>query len=251
MRTAFTALAALVLAGCVSVPAEHPAPPTMVIPEVGKFSAAKPGEVLPSGWRLWTISGLKKPTQYRVVLDEGRTVVKASASGSASGLSYPLSVDLKRYPLLRWRWKVPALIPSADNTRRHAEDSPVRLIVAFEGDVSKLGFDDRLFASQFQLLTRREFPYATLMYIWENRVPKDSVLPNLHTSRIKMIVAESGRDSLGEWREETRNVYEDFKRAFGEEPPPVRSIAIMTDTDNTGESVDAYYGDIAFLRRAP
>ena len=62
------------------------------------------------------------------------------------------------------------------------------------------------------------------------------------------IVAESGGTRLGEWREEVRNVYEDYKRAFGEEPPVTRSVGIMTDTDNTGERTLAYYGDIAFER---
>jgi hypothetical protein len=94
-------------------------------------------------------------------------------------------------------------------------------------------------------------PYATLMYIWENRATRDSVIPNLHTSRVKMIVAESGHGKLGTWQEVTRNVYEDFRRAFGEEPGPIISIGIMTDTDNTGANVHAYYGDIVFRRVAP
>jgi hypothetical protein len=29
----------------------------------------------------------------------------------------------------------------------------------------------------------------------------------------------------------------------------IKGVAIMTDTDNTGESATAYYGDIAFHRR--
>jgi hypothetical protein len=86
------------------------------------------------------------------------------------------------------------------------------------------------------------------MYIWENRAPVGRVIDNLHTARIKMIVADTGAENLGRWRSETRNVYEDFKRAFGEEPPPIRSIGIMTDSDNTGTDAEAYYGDILFLR---
>ncbi len=82
-------------------------------------------------------------------------------------------------------------------------------------------------------LTGYEMPCATLMYIWENRVPVGTVIANQHTSRVKMIVAESGKAQLGEWHEEVRNVYEDCKRAFDEEPPVTRSVGIMTDTDNT------------------
>jgi hypothetical protein len=243
-----TVIAAIVLAGC----AVTPEPPGEIqLPAVGKFSAEKPGDTLPSGWRVWKLSGLKRPTEYSLVDHEGRTVVLARSRGSASGLVFPISIDLKAYPYLHWHWKVPALIPSADNTQRHLEDSPVRIVITFDGDKSKLPLEDRLFADQFRMFTKQEFPYAILMYIWENRAPVGSVIENLHTSRIRMIVADSGDANLGTWREETRNLYEDYRRAFGEAPGPVKSVAIMTDTDNTGEEAEAYYGDIAFLRSAP
>jgi hypothetical protein len=89
------------------------------------------------------------------------------------------------------------------------------------------------------------------MYIWENRVPRDTVISSLHTSRIRMIVAESGRGWLGVWQEVWRNLYEDYRKAFGEEPGTITAIGIMTDTDNTGENVHAYYGDIVFRRVVP
>jgi len=66
-----------------------------------------------------------------------------------------------------------------------------------------------------------------------------------------MIVAESGGDKLGNWQEVTRSVYEDFRRAFGKEPGHITAIGIMTDTDNTGENVHAYHGDIVFRCVAP
>jgi len=89
-------------------------------------------------------------------------------------------------------------------------------------------------------------PYATLVYIWENRARKNTVIPNLHTSRIKMIVAESGPESLGKWQKVTRDIVKDYKRAFGEIPGMITSVGIMTDTDNTGMKAEAFYGDIRF-----
>jgi hypothetical protein len=65
-----------------------------------------------------------------------------------------------------------------------------------------------------------------------------------------MFVVESGDANVGKWREYERNLYEDYKRAFGEEPPMISGIAIMTDTDNTGESATAYYGEISILPSA-
>jgi hypothetical protein len=246
MRAAIAALAAAaVLGGCGTAPVA-PGPERLALPAVGRFSDAKPGDVLPSGWRVWQISGLKRPTEYKLVDDAGRTVVLARANSSASGLIYPLALDLREYPILRWNWKVPALIDGADVTRRSAEDSPARIVITFEGDKSKLPLADRMFADQFKLFTRQEFPYAILMYIWESRAPVGAVFENPHTSRIRMVVADSGDGNVGAWREEVRNVYEDYRRAFGEEPPPIRTIGIMTDTDNTGTVAEAFYGDIGF-----
>ncbi len=242
---AAAALAAALLGGCASLR------DAVTLPYVSSFSDERLGEELPRGWEPWTLSRFKKPTQYELVAQDGRTVLKASAHASASGLVHPIKVNPRSYPLLSWRWKVTQLIARADNTRKQTEDSPVRVVVSFAGDYDKLSLDDRIFMDNIRLLTGQQLPYATLMYIWENRAPKGTVIPNLHTSRIKMIVAESGRDKLGNWQEVTRNVYEDFKRAFGEEPGRITAIGIMTDTDNTGENVHAYYGDIVFRRVPP
>jgi hypothetical protein len=239
-------LAALALCACTSVP--RPEAPVVALPDVPKFSNAKPGDVAPSGWRVWQISGMKRPTEYQLVDYEGRTVVFARANASASGLIFPIAIDLAEYPYLHWQWKVPALIDGADNTRRATEDSPVRVVVAFDGDKSKLPFGDRLFADQFRMLTRQEMPFALLMYIWENRAPVGTVIDNLHTGRIKMIVAGSGDAKVGQWHDVLRNVRDDYERAFKEPVPVVRSVGIMTDTDNTGATASAYYGDIQFLR---
>jgi hypothetical protein len=149
-------------------------------------------------------------------------------------------------PWIQWRWNVPALIASADNTRRHAEDSPVRVIVTFDGDASKLDFEDRAVSARAKALTGEALPYATLMYIWENKAPVEEIIESVHTTRVKMIVVESGTTRNGRWLDYERNIAQDFERAFGEKPGRILSLGIMTDTDNTGEVAVAYYGDIHF-----
>jgi hypothetical protein len=244
-RFALAAVLAVSIAGCAVAPPEAE---RIRIPDIAKFSEHVPGEALPPGWQPWVFSGFKKPTEYRMVDDGGRTVVKAVSHASASGLVYPVRVDTNAHPYLHWHWKVVGLIDGADNTKAPTEDSPARVIVAFDGDTSRLPFGEQLFFHQFKLFTKTELPYATLMYIWAKRQPVGTVIPNAHTSRIKMLVAESGPHRTGGWHEIVRNVRDDYRRAFGEEPPPIKSVAIMTDSDNTGESAQAYYGDIAFLR---
>ena len=242
-------LISALLNGCASLTGEPPE--QIVLPYVTNFSYSQPEDGIPNGWQPWTLSKFKKPTEYKLVKEDGRTVVRARAAASASGLVHPLNLDPARYPLLQWRWKVDELIANADNTRKNTEDSPVRLVISFDGDLDKLAFDDRLFFDQIKAFTGQQLPYATLMYIWENRVPRGTVIPNRHTSRIKMVVAETGREKLGKWQEQSRNLYEDFRRAFGERPGKITSIGIMTDTDNTGDNVHAFYGDIIFKRVAP
>ncbi len=244
-----TLLALLTLGGCATL-ADGPA--EIALPYVKIFSKNQPAEdgKLPDGWRRWTLSKFKKPTRYALVEYEGRTVVKAHADASASGLVHKLNIDPREFPVLTWQWKTTALIKTADNRTRHLEDSPVRVVVTFAGNNDDLPLDERMFADNVRLLTGQQMPYATLMYIWENKAPIDAVLPNLHTARIKMIVAESGDAKVGRWQDMLRNVREDFVRAFGEEPGQITSVAVMTDTDNTGENTLAYYGDITFRRTA-
>ena len=92
-------------------------------------------------------------------------------------------------------------------------------------------------------------PYATLMYIWENRLPEGAVIPHHFSTRIQMIVAGSGTKDLGVWHEERVNLFDDYRRAFGEDPPRVKAVGIMSDADNTGARTIAWYGDIRFHRR--
>ena len=249
-RTGTAAVMAAVLAGggCATMSGPEEVLP---LPYVKPFSESPLDADLPEGWRLWNLSRLKQPTRYKLIEQDGRKVVKASADASASGLVHPLRLDPRTYRLLSWEWKIGALIAGADNTRKASEDSPVRIVVTFDGDSNSLPLEERIFADNFRLLTGQDLPYATLMYIWENRAAPDSIIPSRHTSRIKMIVARSGPDGLGTWHKLDRNLYADFRRAFGEEPGTITAVAIMTDTDNTGEKAAAYYGDIVFRRIAP
>lgn len=234
------------LSGCASVREKPEAARKVVSP----FSAASPQGDLPPGWGLRQISRFKKDTEYRLITDaSGITVVEARAEQSASGLVKSLSIEAAEMPWIHWRWHVPNLILSADNSRRDTEDAPVRVIVTFDGDMSKLDFEDRALAARVKAITGQTMPYATLMYIWENRAEVGSVIESPLTGRVRMMVAETGSKRRGEWVEYERNILRDFEKAFGEKPGRILSLGIMTDTDNTGESAIAYYGDIRFTAK--
>ncbi len=211
------------------------------------FSSAQPGTVLPPGWELFRIAPKKSLTLYRFVEDMGVVVLHAHAEASASGIVAPVRFDINASPILQWRWKVAQLIDDADNAVASREDSPVRIILNFDGDRAKLSLRDKASSAIAKRISGRELPYAELMYIWSNRAPVGTVIENPHTHRIEMVVATSGAASVGQWVTVRRNVVDDFRRAFNELPGLLTDVAVLTDTDNTGATVDAWYGDIRFL----
>ena len=215
------------------------------------FSAAQAGEAVPSGWNEWILHPTKRRTQYTVVSDTGRRVVRARADKSASGLITPLNVDLDATPVIEWQWLAESLIADADNAISATEDAPLRIVLAFEGDKSTLPLRERLFAERVKLLSGRDLPYASLMYIWGNQRPIESLIANPHTSRVQKLVVDTGRSKLRQWRKHRRNIVADYRRAFGTAPGRLIAVAIMTDTDNTASKSSAFYGDIRLVPAEP
>jgi len=228
------------------VSASHADSPSLL--DVGKFSAASEGAAFPEGWKPLIFKKIEKHTVYHLVKDGGATVVKAVSEASASGLTREININLAEYPIVQWRWKVANVLTKGDVTRRDGDDYPARLYVTFEYDAGKVGFFDKAKYEATRLLYGQYPPLGAINYIWESKAPKGTVVSNPYVERVKMIVVESGAERLNQWVSEERNIYEDYKKAFGEEPPMISGIAIMTDTDNTGESATAFYGDIVFRK---
>ena len=248
MRPVYALLLAVLLAACASTPpAPAPAVPDPVH-DPAPFSTALALDVLPPGWKPYRLARFKKPTKYQLVPLDGTVAMRAQADASASGLQFDLTVDVKEFPWLSWHWKVPELIGGANNSVHQVEDSPARVIVTFEGGREKLPDAEQINYDLAKAMTGNELPYATIMYIWENQLPEGALIEHHFSTRVKMIVAGSGRKDLGRWHEERVNVLEDFRRAFGEEPPRVRAVGIMSDSDNTGGHAVAYFGDIRFRK---
>jgi hypothetical protein len=176
-------------------------------------------------WKPETFSGT---TEYQLETDSERgTVLRAISQGTASGLFREIDVDLNATPWLHWSWKVDNLIQGANERTKTGDDYPARIYVVFSGGV-------------FFWKTR------ALNYVWSSHQVAGSEWPNAYTGNARMIAVESGETLLGEWRHEARDVRADYRRLFGEEPGPVAAVALMTDTDNTGQSATAAYGDIWF-----
>ena len=215
--------------------------------EVGKFSAAPEGAALPDGWKPLTFAKIPKQTQYEIIKEGGRPVVKAISDASASGMTKDIKIDPKEFPVVRWQWKVENLLATSDATRKDGDDYPARLYITFEYDPGKVSVGKKLKYKAGRVLFG-DIPIGAINYVWERKAPIGAVIDNAYTDFVKMVVVESGPQKLGMWIDEERNIYEDYKKAFGEEPPMINGVAIMSDTDNTKERAIAYYGNITFVK---
>ncbi len=213
---------------------------------VGDFSRANTGEILPQNWEPLTFKKIKAHTVYEMVEDQGRTVIKAHSQASASGLIRKIAIDVKKYPMVQWRWKITQVNEKSDVTQKNGDDYPARVYVAFVYDPEKAGIWEKARFKTARLIYG-EYPPATVVtYIWANRVPKETRVPNPYVKEVMMIAVQSGKDKAGTWVTEERNIYQDYLDSFGHPPPMTSGVAIMTDTDNTGQTSTAFYGDIFF-----
>lgn len=217
--------------------------------EVGRFSSEKTGDVLPSHWEPFHFKDIQRQTDYRLMKDDdGQMVVKATAEASASGLIRKITIDPRQYPIVRWRWKISNILKNGNVHRKEGDDYPARLYILFEYDSDRLGFFENLKYETAKLLYGAYPPLTSINYIWASKAPEGTIVPNPYTDRSMMVVVESGEKNLNRWVTGERNIYEDYRQAFKEEPPMISGVAIMTDTDDTGETATAYYGDILFRK---
>jgi Protein of unknown function (DUF3047) len=179
----------------------------------------------------WEKKVFKGETLYRATVDDGRHAVKAESRATASALIRRISLDPKTYPRLSWSWKIVRTIGKGDERTKAGDDYAARVYVVFPS----------------ALFWRTK----AINYIWANRLPRGDFLPNAFTGNAVMVAVESGDGNAGRWIDEERNLVEDYRRAFGEDPPRIGAVAIMTDTDNTGEQAVAWYGAIRFLPPNP
>jgi hypothetical protein len=216
--------------------------------EVGAFSSARPSGKLPAEWRPLTFSRITRHSVYSLVEEGGTVVVKATSRQAASGLTRVVSIDPAEYPVIEWRWKVNNLLQKGDVTRKEGDDYPARVYITFAFDPDSSGLLARLKQQAARLVHGEAVPYRAISYIWGSNSPAGTMVANPYTDQVMMFVVEGGSKRLRQWVTERRNVYDDYRQAFGEPPSTITGVAIMTDTDNTQETAVTWYGDIIFKK---
>ena len=172
----------------------------------------------------WRIKEFKGKTDYQVVADGTSQVLQAISNGTASGLVYQEEFPLKDFSVVSWRWKIAGVVEKGDASSKQTDDYAARIYIVFP--------------HWFYPSTR------SLNYIWANKLKKGSVVPSVYTGNSMMVAVESGSENVGSWQTVRRNIADDYRQVFGDEPPDKWTLAIMTDTDNTGGKAKAWYDDI-------
>lgn len=176
----------------------------------------------------WEEKIFKDRVRYSIKTDRSGTFLDASSNKAASGLLYWLKFNPRTHPMVSWKWKV---VKFPERKTNYKENWWIEK-------------DD--YAARFYVIFPR-FPFFrlhALEYVWDKTLPKETLLINPYFKNLKIIVTESGPQNLGKWVNVERNIYDDYKKYFGKEPPNVGAIAIMTDADNTESTAIAQYNDI-------
>ena len=194
-------------------------------------------------WEVVAFPG-KLRTAFRQQRHEGRDSVQAESAGSASMLRQRLHIAPHALGQLSFDWQVDNLMDGADMAKAGHGDSPVRVVLAFDGDRRTFSAHSAMLSELSRALTGEELPYATLMYVWSNDLPVETVIVHPRTDHVRKIVVDSGPQYLRQWRHHERDVRADFEKAFGEAPGELQALGIMTDSDNTQSRTRAWYGKI-------
>lgn len=235
-----------VLAACASAPPQAPA----LDDSAWVQNTRVDGQPAPLAWDHKRY-GDRKPTDYQATEHAGRPAMRAFSEAGNSTLRAPLALPAGQVPgRLSFSWFLPALNEQADLMDSEADDAVVRVILSFDGDRSRFTARDHLLSELAHLITGEPLPYATLMYVWDHRYPVGTVIPNPHTQRIRKLVVESGPQRLNRWVDFERDVQADFRQVFGEEPGALTGLGIMSDANNTGQTVQAWFGPLHLQTRS-
>jgi hypothetical protein len=157
------------------------------------------------------------------------------------------NVDIASDPVVNWHWLIRTQPDQPDIASAAREDAAARLVFFFDGDRDRLPWTDRVVMAAADRLGSRALPFATLMYVSAPGRRVGEVLPNPYTRRIRMVVVDTS-EATGHptWREFRRNLRDDYRRAFGDEPGRLLGWGVMTDSDNTRSRAEAVYGPVRF-----
>jgi len=191
-------------------------------------------------WKPFFFPKIKKHSTYTIETDGKDSVLKAESSGSASAIVYKDSFDVYEHPRVKWRWKVSNVYQKGNGRTRDGDDYPLRVYIMFEYVPEQAGAFERLKYGIAKSIYGEYPPHSSLSYVWANNEEPDRFLTSPYTNKAVMVLLEKGPRKTGTWQDEEIDILDDYQKAFGMKPPARARIAVMNDSDNTGESAVSY-----------
>ncbi|HHO48363.1 MAG TPA: DUF3047 domain-containing protein [Desulfobacteraceae bacterium] len=191
-------------------------------------------------WEPVTFPKIEKHTRYRIRNTGDGSILEAMSSASASGIRHRQEFDVYSYPVVRWRWKVDNVYEKGDVERKSGDDYPLRVYIMFKYDPAAASLGEKLQYGIAKVVYGAYPPQSSLNYVWASKPHPENIYPSPYTDRARLIILRSGEEDTGTWVEEEVNIIEDYEKAFGARPPATASLAIMNDSDDTGEAAVSF-----------
>ncbi len=182
---------------------------------------------VPAGWRPYETFGGRPAYDFSIVDDEGRRALHLKSRDEHSTIAKEIHVSLRATPVLEWSWKVVQHPAGADLRKRETSDLTGHIFVVWPRFPGPLR--SRLIG-----------------YAWDATLPAGAMERSRKTWSVMFVIVRSGGQDLGRWMTERRNVYEDYRKAFGEDPEDPGAVAISIDTNDTHSTAEALVGRIVF-----
>jgi len=191
-------------------------------------------------WEQLNFPKIKKHSTYSIIQEKNKNILLCESNGSASGLILKKTFNIYNYSKLKWKWKISNVFSNGDPLKKSGDDYPVRVYIIFKYDPDKASLYEKAKYNAAKLIYGEYPPHSSVNYVWSSRVIPDKIITSPYTERVKLILLQKGNEKVNTWVTEEVNILEDYRRAYGENPPETASLAIMSDSDNTGESAKAY-----------
>jgi hypothetical protein len=182
---------------------------------------------IPPGWKPYPTPGGRSRYDFTVVNVDGLRALHLKSQGDRSTIARAVDVDLRTTPILEWSWKTVRLPAGADVRASATSDSAANVLVVWPRSP--------------EVIRSRIIAYA-----WDTTAPAHSIERSRKSGTVTFVIVRSGPVGLAQWLTERRNVHADYRRIYGEEPDPVRALALSIDTNDTRAPAEAFVGPIAF-----
>jgi hypothetical protein len=162
---------------------------------------------VPPGWNTYATGGGRPAYDFVVAEDDGRRALHLKSHDEHSTIAKKIRVDLRATPFLEWTWKIVTLPAGADIRQKGTSDLTGHILVAWP---------------RFPALLRTRL----IGYVWDTIAPAQTVEKSRKTGAVTFFVVRSGPRDLNRWLTERRNVYEDYKKLFGENPENPQAVVV-------------------------